>query len=140
MTEIKCERMDREALKEYWGQLKNEGMDCGYYWLSDSKEPMIYENGVMPEFPCSEGNFVVESCWYKKGVKSVEIRFAGGRHIVSEVCWNGNKPQKTKEYFVTKRDGMKILFSEIVEKDENGVEKIKKHAFVGFGKQEGTNE
>ena len=136
MTEIKCERMDRETLKEYWGQLKNEGMDCGYYWLSDAAQPEIRENSNVSEFPCKDFQFIVESCWYKKDAKSVEIRFAGGNYIVSEVCWNGSEPQNTKEYFVTKRDGMKILFSEIVEEDENGVEKIKKHAFVGFGKQE----
>lgn len=138
MTErgIIKETMDREKLKERWNELKNEGMESGYYWLDDGKGPELYENGGMPEFPCLEGKFIVESCWYKKGDKSVEIRLVGGHYIVSEVCWNGVEPQNTKEYFVAKREKMKILFSEIVEKDEKGVKSIKKHAFVGFGKQE----
>lgn len=123
-------KKDFAWLKEHWNELTG-GMECGYYWLSDADRPEICENGDVPEFPCKECQFVVESCWYKKGVKSVEIRFAGGRYIVSEVCWNGAEPQNTKEYYVAPQTSGKILFSEIIDEEDGSIKKI---IFTGFGK------
>lgn len=131
MTEIKYERMDREALKERWNDLKNEGMDCGYYWLDNTDHPELRKNGEgMPEFPCEGREFIVESCWYKKDVKSVEIRFAGGRHIVTTVDLTKEKLEEPKEYLVATQEGKKILFSDIINEDGS----IKKIVFTGFGK------
>ena len=124
--------MDRRQLKELWNELKAEGMDCGYYWLDSKDLPELRRDGEgMPEFPCEGREFIVESCWYKKDKKSVEIRFAGGRYIVTTVEWSG-KPENVRRYFITtKTPDDKIYFAEIV---EDG--KIKKHIFAGFVKEE----
>ncbi|MBP5202007.1 hypothetical protein J6Z39_06380 [bacterium] len=146
MTEIKYERMDREALKERWNDLKNEGMDCGYYWLDNTDHPELRKNGEgMPEFPCEGREFIVESCWYKKDVKSVEIRFAGGKYIVTTVDLTKEKLEKPKKYFVATQEEKlekpkeyfgapqeekKILFSDIINAEDGSIKKI---VFAGFG-------
>jgi len=133
MTEkgIIKETMDREQLKERWNELKNEGMESGYHWLGNAKDPEISKNGGMPEFPCSGCNFIVESCWYKENEKSVEIRFAGGNYIVTTVDLTKEKLEEPKEYFVAKTEGKKILFSDIINEEDGSIKKI---VFAGFGK------
>ena len=122
--------MDRKQLEEFWNELKKEGMDCGYYWLDDAKNPEILQSGGMPEFPCEGRKFIVESCWYKKNEKSVEIRFAGGKYIVTTVEWGGKEPENVKKYFVMTQEGKQIIFSDIINEKDGSIKKI---IFVGFG-------
>jgi len=123
--------MDRQQFKEFWNELKAEGMDCGYYWLDDAKDPEIRQSGGMPEFPCEGRKFIVESCWYKKNEKSVEIRFAGGRYIVTTVDLTKEKLEKPKKYFVATQEEKRILFSDIINEEDGSIKKI---VFAGFGK------
>jgi len=124
--------MDCNALEKFWHALKAEGMDCGYYWLDNTDHPELRKDGEgMPEFPCKDRQFVVESCWYKKDKKSVEIRFAGGRYIVTTVDLTKEKLEKPKEYFVATQEGEKILFSDIINEEDGSIRKI---VFAGFGK------
>ena len=123
--------MDRQQLEEFWNELKAEGMDCGYYWLDNDDHPELRKDGEgMPEFPCEGRKFIVESCWYKKNEKSVEIRFAGGRYIVTTVDLTKEKLEKPKEYFVATQEGKKILFADIINKEDGSIKKI---VFAGFG-------
>jgi CRISPR type III-associated protein (TIGR04423 family) len=128
---IKSEQMDRRQLEQFWNELKSEGMDCGYYWLDNIDHPQLFEHENMPDFPGNSRNFIVESCWYKKGVKSVEIRFAGGKYIVTTVDLTKEKLEKPKEYFVATQEGNKILFSDIINEEDGSIKKI---VFAGFGK------
>lgn len=138
MAKIECRRMNREELRKRWNELKSEGMTCGYYWLDDVDHPELCENGDMPEFPCEDRSFIVESCWYKKDEKSVEIRQLGGDWQVTEIIWNASEDKKewkkcsSKEYFVATQKNKKIYFSEISDKNGN----IVRHAFTGFEKEE----
>ena len=131
--------MDRQQLKEFWNELKAENMDCGYYWLDDDDHPELRKDGEgMPEFPCEGRKFIVESCWYKKNEKSVEIRFAGGRYIVTTVEWGGKEPENVKEYFVATQKEGRILFSDIINEEDGSIKKI---VFVGFNfKKEGNHD
>ncbi len=122
--------MDRQQLKELWNELKAEGMDCGYYWLDNDDHPELFENGNMPDFPGNSRNFIVESCWYKKNEKSVEIRFAGGKYIVTTVDLTKEKLEIPKEYFVSTQKEATILFSDIINEEDGSIKKI---VFVGFG-------
>ena len=123
--------MDRNQLEQFWNELKNEGMDCGYCWLDNIDHPELFENGNMPGFRGNSRNFIVESCWYKENDKSVEIRFAGGRYIVTTVDLTKEKLEEPKEYFVATQEGKKILFADIINKEDGSIKKI---VFAGFGK------
>ena len=133
MSNIIKREMDRNQLEQFWNELKNEGMDCGYYWLDNIDHPELFENGNMPGFCGNNRNFIVESCWYKENVKSVEIRFAGGRYIVTTVDLTKEKLEEPKEYFVATQEGKKILFSDIINEEDGSIKKI---VFTGFKKEE----
>ena len=128
---IKSEQMDRRQLEQFWNELKSEGMDCGYCWLDNIDHPRLCEHENMPDFPGNSRNFIVESCWYKENEKSVEIRFAGGKYIVTTVDLTKEKLEKPKEYFVATQEGKKILFSDIINEEDGSIKKI---VFAGFGK------
>ena len=129
MSDIIKREMDRRQLEQFWNGLKAEGMDCGYYWLDSKDHPELCENGNMPDFPGNSRNFIVESCWYKKNEKSVEIRFAGGRYIVTTVEWGEKELKNVEKYFVMTQEGKQIVFSDIINEKDGSIKKI---IFTGF--------
>ncbi len=109
------------------------GIYDGYYWMSDSNKPEVFENCSLPsiltDLDASKNPFIIEAQLYNKAdKKSYSLKYVDGRYILRnfDLASRGNGNISTndscftrKQYFANRMPEKKLIFRQYWEEKED---------------------